>query len=677
MLGRLVIDQVRPRTLTGAYPAKAAVGDHVPVSAWIHRDGHDLLAAWVLWRPAADSAAGAAPAPKRRRKPTGPAAVLGAADPAWQAAPLQELGNDEWAGWFAPTTTGLHEFVVVAWTDHFATWRRELELRATAGDDLAVEFLAGAEILEWLRPGVSGAANVRAVDEAIAGLRRSGCTDQVKLAVAHDPAVAAALVGVPNPWDGSVSPSCPLWVDRPLARCSAWYEFFPRSEGGLAGARKRLGPVADMGFDVVYLPPIHPIGTTARKGRGGAVTAAPGDVGSPWAIGSPDGGHTAIDPNLGTFADFDAFVAEAAARGLEVALDYALQCSPDHPWVREHPEWFHHRPDGTIRYAENPPKKYQDIYPINFWPADARGRPDDAARSALWAACRDILLHWIGHGVRVFRVDNPHTKPVAFWEWLLASIKADHPDVLFLAEAFTRPKVMAKLGEIGFTWSYTYFTWRSTRRELEAYLVEVSTAPSADELRPHFWPNTPDILAGVLRGGNRAAFMLRFVLAAFGAPNYGIYSGYELCENEPASEQNEEYARSEKYELRHRPWDRPDSLTPFITRVNDIRRRHPACADLRSLRIHDSDNEALVVFSRTDPAGGDPLVVVVNLDPDRPQEATLSLDLGALGLPWDADVHAFDELSGQTFTWHGPRPYVRLDPAETVAHVLALRPAGG
>ncbi len=664
MLGRLVIDNVRPRTLTGRYPAKAAVGDRVPVTAWIHREGHDLLAGRVWWRP---------------RTPDG----------AWRHAPLTDDGNDEWSAWFEPTAVGMHEFAVEAWADHFATWAHDLRIRAEAGDDLELELEEGARLIDRLAarlPPEAAAPPAPVADagaptplerlaEAAATLRRTSCAESVRVAAGLDPDVAAILRHVPDPFDRVLTEPQLLWVDRERARSSAWYELFPRSEGGLQGRGKRLPAVADMGFDVVYLPPVHPIGTTARKGPGNTLVAGPDDPGSPWAIGAAAGGHLAVEPRLGTLDDFDDFVADAAANGLEVALDYALQCSPDHPWVSEHPEWFHRRPDGSIRYAENPPKKYQDIYPLNFWPQQPGGEPDDEAQAALWSACKGILDHWIGHGVRIFRVDNPHTKPMAFWEWLLPAVQRDHPDVLFLAEAFTTPKVMAKLAEVGFTQSYSYFTWRHSSEELTEYLDELAHGPTVDYLRPNFWPNTPDILGGVLRHGSRAAFELRLVLAALLAPNWGLYSGYELCENEPASPENEEYVHSEKYEIKHRDWDDPASLAPLITTVNAVRRAHPAFAELRSIRFHHADNEALLVFSKTDAHGSDPVLVVVNLDPDGAQAATLGLDLGALGLPWDADLRVHDELTGDEFTWHGPNPWVRLDPAVQVAHVLAIEPA--
>jgi starch synthase (maltosyl-transferring) len=427
--------------------------------------------------------------------------------------------------------------------------------------------------------------------------------------------------------------------------------------------------VADLGFDVVYLPPIHPIGRTNRKGPGNTLVAGPDDPGSPWAIGAAEGGHDAIEPGLGTEADFDAFVARAGELGLEVALDFALQCSPDHPWVRDHPEWFTRRPDGSIRYAENPPKKYQDIHPIDFWP------DEEADRVALWEACRDVLLGWADRGIRTFRVDNPHTKPVAFWAWCIAEVRARHPETIFLAEAFTAPAMMAKLAEVGFSQSYTYFTWRTAAWELRDYVEELTTGPLADYMRPSFWPNTPDILSGPLRRGPRAAFALRLVLAATLVPTYGIYSGYELCENQPASESNEEYAASEKYELKDRDYTAFDSLAPFIEQVNGIRRRHPDVWALRDVRFHHSDNEQLLAYTRGH-AERDLILVVVNLDPATAQDTTVRLDLGAIGLSHSLPYQVVDELTGDSYTWRGPDNYVRLDPsAGQVAHIFRVVPA--
>ncbi len=641
-IGRIVIDDVRPRTPAGQHPAKACVGQAVRVSADIFKDGHDILAARVRWRPEAGKE--------------------------WSEAPMAPTGNDRWEAVIVPTVVGMHRVVVEAWTDRFATWRHDIGVKAGAGQDVSVELEEGGLLLDALAAKVPRARR-EVVREAAAAVRREQCTLEVRLNAALDDALAAVVAGVPVSGDLTRSRPLPLWVDRERAVFGAWYELFPRSEGGLVGATKRLPDIAAMGFDIVYLPPIHPIGRTFRKGRDNTLEAGPDDPGSPWAIGAEEGGHTAVHPDLGTIEDFDRFVEEARSHGLEVALDYALQCSPDHPWVREHPEWFHHRPDGTIKYAENPPKKYQDIYPLNFWP------DDDADREALWQACRQILEHWIDHGVRIFRVDNPHTKPLAFWEWLIPSLRAEHPDLIFLSEAFTRPKMMSKLAEVGFTQSYTYFTWRNTKQELTDYTVEVCLGPKADYMRPNFWPNTPDILSGPLRNGPPAAFRMRLLLAATLVPSYGIYSGYELCENEPASDANEEYLHSEKYEVKERDWDRPDSLAPFITRLNEVRRAHPGFARLGNIWFHGADKDEIIVYSRHDDALDDVVLCVVNLDPHHWQEATLSLDLGRLGLDGAGSYEVHDELSGQTFVWDGAHPYVRLDPAEAPGHVLHLRRA--
>ena len=638
MLGRITIDAIRPVTPTGEFPAKAVVGERIPVSADIFRDGHDLLAARVRWRR------------------------VGKAK--WRSAPLRHVVNDRWEAEIEPAEVGRHELVIEAWRDRFATWRHDIEIKAAAGDEVELELEEGARILESLVPGLGARARKRVLD-AVAGLRRRSCTLQVRLNAGLDDRVADLVAGIPDADVTTVTRS--LWVDRPLAGYGAWYELFPRSEGGLAGATKRLPAVAEMGFDVVYLPPIHPIGVTDRKGPNNTLDPGPDDPGSPWAIGSAEGGHTAIAPELGTLEDFRRFVSEAGDLGLEVALDYALQCSPDHPWVSEHPEWFHQRPDGSIRFAENPPKKYQDIFPINFWPER------DADRAALWKACRDVLRYWIDQGIRVFRVDNPHTKPMAFWAWLIGRIQRDHPDVVFLSEAFTRPKVMAKLAEVGFTQSYTYFTWRTAAWELREYVEEVAHGPTADFMRPNFWPNTPDILSGPLRNGPPAAFRLRYLLAATLVPSYGLYSGYELYENEPASELNEEYLHSEKYEVRERDWGRADSMAPLVATVNGIRRRHPAFRWLRNVRFHTSSNESFLAYTRGHVHDGDLVLVVVNLDPHHAQETVLDLDLGAVGLPWQGPLTVRDELTGDTYLWDGNRPYIRLDPnAGQVAHVLTF-----
>ena len=640
VIGRVVIQDVRPRTPTGAFPAKAAVGEPVTVSADVFRDGHDVLGARARWRMQGE-----------RR---------------WNDVPMRETGNDRWEAVVRPPAAGILQLVLEAWTDRLATWRRDITVKRQAGQDVEVELEEGARLLDEAATRAPKRDRSK-VDAAAATARDATQPVARRVAGALEADVVEIMTGTPDPRDLTRVTPPPIRVDRRRALSSAWYELFPRSEGGFEGAAKRLRAVAEMGFDVVYLPPIHPIGHTARKGRDNTLDAGPDDPGSPWAIGSEEGGYTAVHPELGTIEDFERFVADAEGLGLEVALDYALQCSPDHPWVREHPEWFHHRPDGSIKYAENPPKKYQDIYPINFWP------DDDGDRVALWEACRDVLEFWIGHGIRLFRVDNPHTKPLAFWEWMLGEVKEAHPDALFLAEAFTRPKMMAKLAEVGFSQSYTYFTWRTEKRELAEYLTELTSPPLADYMRPNFWPNTPDILGGPLRGGTPAAFKIRLLLAATLVPSYGIYSGYELCENEPASEVNEEYLRSEKFEIKHRDWGRADSLAPWIARVNDIRRRHPAFAELRNLRFHASRNDRVLAYSKT--TGDDVVLVVVNLDPTQPHQDTLDLDMGVLGWPWGTPLDAHDELTGESYTWRTSTPYVRLDPAREPAHVFHLRPA--
>ena len=646
VIGHIVIDDVRPRTPTSDFPAKAVVGEAVTVTADVFRDGHDILAAQVRWR--------SAPSGGKGKKANGK----------WSAAPMRPLVNDRWEAVIEPTTLGRHEFVIEGWTDRYATWRHKVEAKHGAGQDISLELEEGARLLES-RPGLEIAA---------ATLRDESLPVAERLAPAFSAATEEAMLGPEGATDLSASQPTELWVDRERALDGTWYELFPRSEGGFRGTIDRLPAVAAMGFDIVYFPPIHPIGRSHRKGRNNTLEAGPDDPGSPWAIGGPEGGHTDIHPDLGTLEDFHAVVEKAHELGMEVALDYALQCSPDHPWVHQHPEWFHRRPDGSIAYAENPPKKYQDIYPINFWPE----RDED--REALWNACKEILDYWIAQGVRIFRVDNPHTKPFAFWAWVIAEIQSQHPDVLFLAEAFTRPKVMAKLAEVGFSQSYTYFTWRTEQYGEEgmiAYLQELAHGPKADYMRPNFWPNTPDILAGPLRHGSPNAFRSRLVLAATLTPAYGIYNGYELCENEPFSELNEEYLQSEKYEIKHRNWSAVDSLAPFITLVNDIRGRHPALHRLRTIQFHHSDNPNVLAYSKTSDDGSDVVLVVCTLAPDEVTETTLWLDLNALGLPADRPYEAYDELTRQAFTWWGPSPYVRLEPWSTPAHILHLRAVGG
>jgi starch synthase (maltosyl-transferring) len=640
MKGSLVIDDVRPRTPQG-FPAKAVVGRSVRVTADVFRDGHDALAARVRWRVSGEKK--------------------------WSTAPMTHLGNDRWLGVIEPQSLGMHDFAIEAWTDQFATWRHGVEVKLAAGQDIDVELEEGARLLEACGRRVDRDDRDR-LKAAVSALRDTARPVAERVAAAVDRAVVdpvSELTGA----DLSRSGSYRLWVDRERALAGAWYELFPRSYGGFTGATRRLDAVAAMGFDVVYLPPIHPIGRTARKGRNNSLVAEPGDPGSPWAIGGPEGGHTAINPELGSVEDFDAFVGRARELGMEVALDYALQCSADHPWVTQHPEWFHQRPDGSIKYAENPPKKYQDIYPINFWPAD------DSDRRALWEACREILDYWIARGVRVFRVDNPHTKPFPFWAWLLPTVQTEHPEVIFLSEAFTRPKVMAKLAEAGFSQSYTYFTWRTAKWEFIEYLNEIALGPVADYMRPNFWPTTPDILSGPLRRGGAGVFKQRVVLAATLSPSYGIYSGYELCENEPFSDANEEFLHSEKYEIKERDFDAPTSIAPYITAINDARKRHPALHELDNLQFQHNPNDNVLAFTKTTVDRSDVVLVVVNLDTSSTQEDTLGLDLASLGLEEGRPYEAHDELTGATYVWHGPNPYVRLSPDEP-AHLLHLRSIG-
>ena len=637
VLAPIVVDDVHPRTPNGL-PAKALVGERVPVSAVLVADGHDRLGARVRWRRQGDKT--------------------------WATAPMRQEDGNRWVGTLTVDAIGAHELAVDAWTDRYATWRHEIEVKAAAGQDVELELEEGARILDELAGTAKGASPKKRLRAAAEGARRTSCSLDVRLEAACAPDLLELTTGVP---DARLSSSAvqPLWADRTTAGIAAWYELFPRSFGGLKGAIEHLTYVADLGFDVVYLPPIHPIGVTHRKGRGNSLAAGPDDPGSPWAIGGAEGGHDAVHPDLGTIEDFDAFVDAAEELGLEVAMDYALQCSPDHPWVRDHPEWFQQRPDGSIRYAENPPKKYQDIHPISFWPAD------DADRVALWEACRDVLEHWIGHGIRTFRVDNPHTKPLAFWEWVIRDVQSRHADVAFLAEAFTAPAMMAKLAEVGFTQSYTYFTWRHEAWELREYVTELTTPPLVDYMRPSFWPNTPDILDDHLRNAPPSAFALRFVLAATLVPLYGIYSGYELGENEPADDTTTEYRHSEKYEVKERDYDEPQSIAPLIRTVNQIRRRHPGVWSLRDVRFHHSDNEHVLAYSRGH-ADDDLLLVVVNLDPHHPQDTWVRLDLGALGLP-QGSYHLHDELTDDRYEWQGEAGYVRLDPTTgQVAHVFSM-----
>jgi starch synthase (maltosyl-transferring) len=644
--GRIVIDDIHPRTPDPGFAAKAVVGEAVGVSAVIFKDGHDILAAH---------------------------AYLIGDDPAEPEADADlELGaGDVWRGTLTPRLVGRHQLIVQAWVDRHATWAHNVRVKLEAGQDTSSELADGQALLRAAarKEKTAGRTPPASLDIALGALDDPALDVAARFAPALGTAVAAALAGPDHGDDVTTAAPKPLWVDRERALVGAWYELFPRSHGGFKGTLERVPAVAAMGFDVLYLPPIHPIGSSHRKGRNNALVAGPDDPGSPWAIGAAEGGHTAIHPDLGTLEDFEDLVAAVSDAGMEIALDYALQCSPDHPWVGEHPEWFHHRADGSIAYAENPPKKYQDIYPINFWPA----RDED--RVALWRACKDILDFWIDKGVKIFRVDNPHTKPVAFWEWVIPAVQAEHPDIVLLAEAFTRPRVMEKLAQVGFSQSYTYFTWRTERdgeEGLWAYMETLTEGPAADFFRPNFWPNTPDILSGPLRNGPPAAFALRYLLAATLSPSYGVYGGYELYENQPASDTNEDYLDTEKFEIKHRDFDRPGTLAGLITTVNDIRRRHPALQRLRNLTLHPADNPEIFAYSKVSDDGSDAVLVVVSLDPRQVQESLVHLDLAAAGLPDDRPYTVRDELSGESYVWAGSDAFVRFEPWTRVAHIFAL-----
>jgi starch synthase (maltosyl-transferring) len=649
-IGRIPVLDVRPVVQHGHRPAKAVTGEAFEVSAIVFREGHDAVAAnAVLYDP--------------EGRP-GP----------WT--PMRELapGTDRWGATVTPGEPGRWTYTVEAWSDPVTTWRHHAQIKIPAGMDTELVLEEGARLYERAIPGVPKGKGLRPVlRTAVTALRDETRPPASRLAAALTPEVDGVLARYPLRELVTTSEPRPLLVERERALYGAWYEFFPRSEGTPAQphgtfrtAAKRLAGIAAMGFDVVYLPPIHPIGSTFRKGPNNTLSAGREDVGVPWAIGSPEGGHDAIHPQLGTLEDFDAFVARAAELGMEIALDFALQCSPDHPWVEKHPEWFHHRPDGTIAYAENPPKKYQDIYPIAF----------DRDMDGLIAETVRVLRHWMDHGVRIFRVDNPHTKPVVFWDRVIAEINGTDPDVIFLAEAFTRPAMMATLAQIGFQQSYTYFTWRNTKEELTEYLGELS-GEAAAYMRPNFFVNTPDILHEFLQEGGRPAFELRAVLAATLSPTWGVYSGYELCENTPLRPGSEEYLDSEKYQLRPRDWVSAEregrSIAPLLGKLNDIRRRSPALRQLRDLHFHHTDQEAVIAYSKRN--GSNTVLVVVNLDPHHTQEATVSLDMPQLGLEWHESVPVRDELTGETYHW-GRANYVRLEPGNRPAHILTvLRPS--
>ncbi|HEY5764880.1 MAG TPA: alpha-1,4-glucan--maltose-1-phosphate maltosyltransferase, partial [Candidatus Deferrimicrobiaceae bacterium] len=644
---RVVIENVLPAIDGGRFPVRRTVGEEVRVTADIHTDGHDMIRALLLYRHEEEAE--------------------------WREVPMRPLVNDRWAGSFRVDRVGRYRFTVEGWVDRFASWRRDLGRKAEADQPVSVDLEAGARMVEEAAGRAAG-QDRKALRERAAAMRvGKGRTEEQAVENALDPDLLDRMGRCPDRSRSTVhEQELRVDADRERARFSSWYELFPRScspvpgkHGTFRDVERRLPYVAAMGFDVLYLPPIHPIGKTNRKGRNNSVVCAPDDVGSPWAIGSKEGGHTAVHPSLGTVQDFRRLVAKAKEHGIEIALDIAFQCSPDHPYVREHREWFRERPDGSVQYAENPPKKYEDIFPFDF--------ETDAWRD-LWEELKRVVEFWIGTGVRIFRVDNPHTKPYGFWEWLIGGIKEKHPDVLFLSEAFTRPKVMYRLAKVGFTQSYTYFAWRNSKRELTEYFTELAQPPVRDFFRPNLWPNTPDILTEQLQFGGRPVFLARLVLAATLGASYGIYGpAFELCENRPAGPGKEEYLDSEKYQLRHWEIDRPDSLREVIALVNRIRRENPALQSDGNLRFHDVDNDRMIAYSKSTPDRSSIILTVVNLDPHYTQSGWIELPLEELGLDPAAPFQGHDLLSGARYLWHGRRIYLELRPHEIPAHIVRLR----
>ena len=646
---RAVVDAVLPSVDGGRFAVKRTVGERFQVEARCITDGHDLLRVLLQWRHEGQHGL--------------------------HELPMTARGNDWFVADFLLPAPGRYRYSVVAWVDAFESWRHELARRADP-QDIRSAAKAGAALIAAAAARAQG-TDRQALSEA------AGALDSMADAAASDPtALKAAALDEPlallmarhpdRRFQASHAAELPLFVDRPRARFSSWYELFPRSASGQAGrhgtlrdVEARLPSIAAMGFDVLYLPPIHPIGRDKRKGPNNTLAAGPDDVGSPWAIGAAEGGHKDILPALGTLEDFRSLVSAATKLGIDVALDIAFQCAPDHPYVSAHPSWFRHRPDGSVQYAENPPKKYQDIYPFNFETDDWQ---------ALWLELKSVFEHWIAQGVRVFRVDNPHTKSFAFWEWVIDALRAEHPDLIFLAEAFTRPAVMHRLAKLGFSQSYTYFTWRQTKRELTEYFTELSQSTGREYFRPNAWPNTPDILPEHLHSGERAVFMARLVLAATLSANYGIYGpAYELLEHVPRDAGGEEYLNSEKYQLRSWDTNRVDSLVPFITRINRIRHDNPALQADHSLRFFGTDNDQLLAYAKRTPDGDNVVMCVVNLDPRNPQSGWIDLDAAVLGID---DEHAYqmhDVLGEQRFMWQGTRKFVVLDPTRSPAHIFVLR----
>ncbi len=638
---RAFIEYVRPAVDCGRATLKRVLGESIEVEAAVIAEGNERISCVLLHAP------------------------RGAAQ--WTAVPMTPLGDDRWIASFEPATLGRHRYSVAAWIDTFATWRNKF-LRRTSPEDISLALLEGAALVR------AAAEHARDAERSALLAYAAALEDDTPLDERRQTALTEALRELmSDAADRSLEtvydPPLEVVVERPLARFSAWYELFPRStaaaparHGTLATAAERLGYVAAMGFDVVYLPPIHPIGTDHRKGRNNGLRAAAGDPGSPWAIGAAEGGHKSVHPELGTLEDFARFRAEAERLGIEVALDIAFQCSPDHPYVREHPEWFAHRPDGSVQYAENPPKKYEDIYPLDFASGDWR---------ALWQELRDVVEFWVERGVRVFRVDNPHTKPFDLWHWLIADVQSRHPDTLFLAEAFSRPRVMYRLAKLGFSQSYTYFTWRNTKQELTDYFTEL--AGIRDWFRPNLWPNTPDILHEYLQTGGRPAFMARAALAATLGASWGVYGpAFELLEHTPREAGSEEYLNSEKYEVRHWDLEAGDSLRSFLARLNEIRRANAALQLDTTLRFHGIDNDQLICYSKTSMDGANVVLVVVNLDPQHVQSGFIDVPLDEWGLDAQKPYEAQELLGAATHEWQGPRAFVTLTPAECPAGIYRI-----
>ena len=661
---RVIIEQVRPEIEDGYFAAKRVVGEEFVVRADIFTDGHDQIQARLLFRP----------------RGTGQAGQTDQADQAnetdqWTLHPMRPLPNDLWEARVTPERTGEYEYALEAWVDHYGTLLHGMHRKLDAGQDISVDLLSVAALLRAIAARAREAGRPDLEDllrKAAEALNSTQAHPPAALAQLEHPALLQAVHALPDQELITRHPRVlNLHVERERALYSTWYELFPRSwspepgrHGTLRDVIRLLPEISRMGFDVLYVPPIHPIGRDHRKGRNNAVAAKPGEPGSPWAIGAEEGGHMALHPELGSWDDFAELTAQARAHGLEIALDLAFQCAPDHPYVREHPDWFLWRPDGTVQYAENPPKKYQDVLPFHFETKDWE---------ALWRELADVVRFWIAKGVLIFRVDNPHTKPFAFWHWLISTIRADHPDVIFLAEAFTRPRIMARLGKLGFSQSYTYFTWRNTKAELTEYMTELTRTELRDCFRPNFWPNTPDILPEYLQYGGRPAFMIRLILAATLSSSYGIYGpAFELCVAE-ALPGKEEYLDSEKFECRRWNWDQPGNLKELIARVNRIRRDHPALRRTDNLRFVPVTNDNIICYLKTTDDEADTLLVAVVLDPFQPQTGQLDLPLEELGLTEGRPFLLKDELSGERFIWQNRHPTLELNPHTLPARILTLK----